>query len=101
MSLNLTIRRMYVERHRSTDGSAWIEPELGDDWPDYSKLSWKLGTIYADTGLDIVLTRHRTNWSISTPGLSFGSPFGPGEFGELWHTLSTFSSGYELGRKHV
>lgn len=98
----VTITRMFVTRVSDDKGSTWIEPELGQDWPEYSKLSWLLGTIYADTGLDITLTRFSTNWSITTPGLSFGSTKpGRGEFGELWHTLNTFASGYRHGKTEL
>ena len=103
MSSNLTIKRMYVERHRSKDGSSsWIEPPLDDTWSDYTKLSWNLGVIYADLGLDITLTRFETNWCITTSKISFGGVEpGFGEFGSLWGALNHFSAGYEAGLSEV
>ena len=103
MSSNLTIKRMYVERHRSKDGSSsWIEPPLDNAWSDYSQLSWKLGVIYFDLGLDITLTRFESNWCITTDKISFGGPEpGPDELSVLWGALNHFSAGYEAGLSEV
>lgn len=101
MSEALHITRMYVERCQSESGS-WIVPPLDNTWPEYTQLSWKLGVIYFDLGLDITLTRFKTNWCITTKKLSFGGPEpGPDELSVLWVILNHFSAGYEVGLSEV
>lgn len=97
------MRRMHVVRVHEDNGSR-IEPALESSWPALTRLSWLLGTVYADSGVEVEAIRYRMNWclvvdgELSTGGTSTG-PTLEREIGELWGQLHTLSCGYQLGRK--
>lgn len=79
-----------------------VVPPLDQSWHWHTKLSWLLGSVLADCGLKLRLTRYPTNWCISGPGTSMTSnPPRCTEFGELWRSVNDIASGYRMAvRRH-
>lgn len=95
--------RVEYEGDDGTGGSV-VEPSLESSWPALTRLSWLLGLVYVDSGIEVEAIRYRTNWCLVVDGKSTASGPSTGptverEIDELWGQLHTLSRGYQLGRE--
>lgn len=107
----VSVRRMHVERVEYSDtddegnrtAGSHIEPALDHQWPSLTRVSWLLGVLYVDHGIDVEAWRYPTNWCLVIDGTkTVSGPVAGGwlnaEIDELWGTLHTLATGYSAGR---
>lgn len=90
------IHPMPVTRVKHSDRMTGIEPAFDPAWPAELQIAWKLGCLHTDTGYtNLHLYFHKTNWSISAPGISMGGGIGSPrhDINGIWHALSWIEFG--------
>lgn len=100
MSERIAIEPMPVTRIE-TDGASHVEPPFNQDWPAETKIAWKLGCLHTDTGYtNLHLYFHKTNWSISAPGISMGGGIGSPrhDLNGIWHALNWIEFGIKAAQ---
>lgn len=92
----LAVRRVETER------GSHIEPPLDESWPDFVKLRWWAGVVFADSGLRVDVTRWSSPGQYSltgkTPVRSWSR--GAGSFDQAWLMLTNIGMGAQLARDH-
>ena len=90
-----------VERIENGRGSH-IEPPLDETWPDFLKLRWQAGVVFADSGLRVDVTRWSSPGQYSLHGKTRdgGWSRGAGSFDRAWYMLGDLSMGAQLARDH-
>ena len=93
----LAVRRVQTER------GSHIEPPLDETWPDFLKLRWQTGVVFADSGLRVDVTRWSNpgEYSLSGKTPNGGWSRGAGPFYQAWRTLGDLSMGAQLARDHA
>lgn len=88
---------------RETTGNLTsVVPALDQSWHWHTKLSWLLGSVLDESGLQLRLLQYPTNWCISGPGFSkTHNPPRWSEFHVLWRSVTDIALGYRTAMRNI